>query len=113
LDKPRLYLDRSEFEAETDNAFMLVKLDTGRGLRARFGDELHQLTEDGGLLRYTTSAVELCMDAETLAVLESKLRHELWDETLFDPEYLAAMIILHRSFAESMPEFPLVTLDAS
>ena len=35
-DKPRLYLDRGDFEAETDNAFMFITHKGARGLQARF-----------------------------------------------------------------------------
>jgi putative selenate reductase len=113
LDKPRLYFDRVEFDAQTDNAFMLLKRDTARGVEARFGGELHQLTEESGLLRYISPAVELCMDGDTLVVLESRTQGEWQDGDLVNPKYLAAMLILHRSFAESMPEFPLVAADTS
>jgi putative selenate reductase len=112
LDKPRLYLNRSEFDVQTDNAFALLKRHTARAIQARFGGELHQLTEDGGLLRYVSPAVELCLDSETLVVVESKALGEWHDRDLFDPQQLAAMLVLHRSFAVSMPEFPLVTEDS-
>jgi hypothetical protein len=51
------------------------------------------------------------MDPETLAVLESAVRGHRADDNLVDPDQLGAMIILHRSFEESMPEFPLVEAD--
>ena len=41
-DKPRLYLDRKEFEAERDNAFMIFHDDNGWSMDARFeGETLH------------------------------------------------------------------------
>ncbi len=36
-DKPRLYLNREEFEAQTDNAFMFLTVEGSRGLQARSG----------------------------------------------------------------------------
>jgi putative selenate reductase len=110
-DKPRLYLDREDFEAETDNAFMLVSHDGARGLQARFDGALHQLIEINGDLRYTSPAIELRLDPETLAVLESAVRGQRTGDNLVDPGHLGAMVILHRSFEESMPEFPLVEAD--
>ncbi len=43
-DKPRLYLDRADFEAQADNAFML--LDDG-AIEGRFGGETHRLSMNG------------------------------------------------------------------
>ena len=48
------------------------------------------------------------MDAETLEVLDSAMSGHPADAGLVDPDHLGTMIVLHRSFAESMPEFPLV-----
>ena len=107
-DKPRLYLDRDDFEAETDNAFMFIRSDGARGVQARFGGALLQLIEDGDVLRFTSPVVELRMDAESLDILESAVRDHPAEDVLVNPEHLGAMIVLHRAFANSMPEFPLV-----
>jgi hypothetical protein len=44
-------------------------------------------------------------------MLESVVRGPATSESLVDADKLGAMIVLHRSFAESMPEFPLVEAD--
>jgi putative selenate reductase len=110
-DKPRLYLHRVDFEAETDNAFMFIRHHGARGLRARFEGSLHQLIEDAGVLRYTSHSIELGMDADTLSVAKASIRSHSRGADLVHPDQLGAMIILHRSFAESMPEFPLIEVD--
>ena len=107
-DKPRLYLHRGDFEAETNNAFMFISHEGARGLQARFDGALHQLFEDTGALRYTSPIIELGMDPETLSVLESTILGDSTEGRLVDPDHLGAMITLYRSFAESMPEFPLI-----
>ena len=107
-DKPRLYLHRGDFEAETDNAFMFISHEGARGLQAIFEGALHQLIQDNGELRYTSAAIELRLNQETLEVLESAVRGHPGDGGLVDPDHLGAMTILLRSFVESMPEFPLV-----
>jgi putative selenate reductase len=112
-DKPRLYLHRGDFEAEADNAFMFISHEGARGLHARFEGALHQLIEDNGKLRYTSPAVELDMDPETLDVFDSAVRGLPADEELVAPDDLGAMIILFRSFVSSMPEFPLVEADSA
>jgi putative selenate reductase len=110
-DKPRLYLHRGDFEDQNDNAFMLVSCNGARGLQARFDGALHQLTEVNGDLRYTSPAIELRMDPETFAVLESTVRGDSAENNLVNADHLGAMIILHRAFAESMPEYPLMEAD--
>jgi putative selenate reductase len=110
-DKPRLYLHRGDFEAETDNAFMFVTHEGARGLQARFDGALHQLIGESGVLRYTSPLIELQLEAKTLAVLASSIRGEAPEDLLINSDHLGAMITLHRSFAESMPEFPLIEAD--
>ena len=110
-DKPRLYLDRGDFEAETDNAFVFISHDGARGLQARFDGALHQLIEDDAGLCYSSPFIELRLDPKTLSVLESTIRRLSPDEKLVHPDRLGAMIILYRSFTESMPEFPLIEVD--
>jgi putative selenate reductase len=110
-DKPRLFLHRGDFEAETDNAFMFINHDGARGLQARFNGELHQIIENDSELRYTSPFIELGLDLDTLSVLETNLRTDQADGELIDPDLLGAMITLHRSFQESMPEFPLIAVD--
>jgi len=45
-DKPRLYLDRAEFEAETDNAFMLLRQGDEWALDARWHGATHHIDLD-------------------------------------------------------------------
>ncbi|MDH3533362.1 MAG: FAD-dependent oxidoreductase, partial [Gammaproteobacteria bacterium] len=42
-DKPRLYLDRAEFEAQTDNAFMLIRQGDAWGMDARWRGTTHHI----------------------------------------------------------------------
>jgi len=111
-DKPRFYLNRGDFETETDNAFMLISSRAARGLQARFDGTLHQLLEVDGELRYTSPAIELRMDPDMLAILSYTVGSEPGNVEIVAPNHLGAMIVLHRSFAESMPEFPLVEAEA-
>jgi putative selenate reductase len=108
LDKPRLYFHRGDFENESDNAFIYLRRNGTRGLQARFGGELHQLFEDSEVLRYTSPSILIGMDSESLAVLESAILGHSVDDRLVNSHHLGPMIILHRSFADSMPEYPLV-----
>ena len=110
-DKPRLYLHRGDFEAETDNAFMFISHEGVRGLHARLEGALHQLIEDNGTLRYISPLIDLRMDPETLTVLASSILTDSPDYRLVDVDHVGAMITLYRSFTESMPEFPFIEVD--
>jgi putative selenate reductase len=110
-DKPRLFINRADFDAEADNAFMFIHSNGARGLQARFGGALHQLLEGSGVLRYSSPEIELAMDPDSLAVLESAVHGPATSSSLVHADELGVMIILHRSFAESMPEFPLVEVE--
>jgi putative selenate reductase len=46
-DKPRLYFDRGDFEAEKDNAFMFLRINGLPGIQGRFHGETHQLVMGG------------------------------------------------------------------
>jgi len=46
-DKPRLYLDRKEFEAEDDNAFMVFRTEGVWSMDARYRGETHHVDLDG------------------------------------------------------------------
>jgi putative selenate reductase len=111
-DKPRLFLNRKDFEAQKDNAFMFIRSNGARGLQARFEGTLHQLTENDGVIRYSSPEICLALDPETLVILESEIRTDPVDGNLIQSSHFGSMIILHRSFSESMPEYPLVEAQA-
>jgi putative selenate reductase len=107
-DKPRLYFHRGDFEGESDNAFMFLAHDGARGLQARFGGTNHELFEVDGGLSYVSPFERLLLDKETLAVRESENREGPTVEPSVRAARLGTMITLLRSFAQSMPEFPMI-----
>jgi putative selenate reductase len=66
-DKPRLYLDRADFEAQTSNAFLLVG---GGAIEGRFDGATHRLAERDGRLAYRGPGLEATLDAASLSLLE-------------------------------------------
>ncbi len=71
VDKPRLYLDRTDFEAQSTNAFMLL----GDGaIEGRFNGATHRLDRRAGEVTcaYWAPAVRAILDATTFAVLEAE-----------------------------------------
>jgi putative selenate reductase len=67
-DKPRLFVDAADFEAETSNAFRLL----GDGaIEGRFGGATHRLTATDGRLVYAAPGLAAVLDAATFKVLEA------------------------------------------
>jgi putative selenate reductase len=66
VDKPRLYLDREDFEAQADNAFMLLG---DGGMAARVGGETHRISLNGDLA-YESPVLRARIDPGTFEVLD-------------------------------------------
>jgi len=97
-DKPRVFFDRGDFEAETDNAFMLLAVDGAVVIQARAGGELHQL-RDGNPVRYRGPGGGAGLDRYNLEVVSGN-----------EPPFAlcGAMLTLLRGITGSMPHLPLV-----
>lgn len=96
-DKPRLYLDRADFLAEADNAFMV--LDHGTTMEARFGGETYRVVL-GETLRYEEPAVSVTLDAATIEVLEAVGNGEVHLDKAF------TMLAVLQGVTRSMPQIP-------
>jgi putative selenate reductase len=66
VDKPRLYLDRDDFEAQPGNAFMLLG---NGGIAARYGGETHRISLNGDLA-YESPALRARLDPATFDVVD-------------------------------------------
>ncbi len=102
-DKPRLYLDRADFEAQGDNAFMLF---ADGSLEARWDGETHRLSVNGAV-EYTSPALTARLDTETFELLGSTLGSGAVDALALDRA--ADMFVLLRGLHGSMPHLPLVS----
>jgi putative selenate reductase len=96
-DKPRLFWHRGDFEAESDNAFMLLVRGGGTLIQARGGGELHQL-RDGDVVRYHGPDGAARLDRDTLEITAG----------VEPPVALrGAMLTLLRGITSSMPQLPV------
>ncbi len=102
----------SEFEAQDDNAFMLLNIDGSNALQARFDGGTQQLV-DGERLRYTSEHFQVEIAPESLEVTVVKTTGAVAKSELFEPVQLGAMITLLRSFSQSVPEFPVLDAEDS
>jgi putative selenate reductase len=107
-DKPRLYLDRADFEAQASNAFMLFG---GTAIEGRFGGETHRVELDG-TLRYFAPAFTARLDPATFALLEATLEGAAEGEAL-SLEPAAVMATVLRGVSGSMPHIPVAAVGGS
>ena len=101
-DKPRLYLDRAEFEAEDDNAFMLF---ADGSIEGRYGGETHRLSLNGALM-YDGPAIRARLEHDTLAVTEAAPKPRAADGFVTSMRPAAEMYVLANGLGASMPQLP-------
>ena len=101
-DKPRLYLDRAAFEAETANAVMLF--DDGT-VEARYAGATHQLSI-GDVVEYQAPGLRARLEADTLAFLGAEVSEAAVGLISLRPA--AEMYALARGLRDSMPQLPRV-----
>jgi putative selenate reductase len=103
-DKPRLYLDREDFEAQSDNAFMMFDDGAVAAMEGRWGGETHRI-ELNGDLRYESPALTARIDPKDFSVAEASPNGG-GDPTL---EPAASMYVMLKGLRESMPHIPTAT----
>jgi len=110
VDKPRLYLDRADFEAQSSNAFMLL----GDGLmEARVDGETHRLAVHGpdnatgsrSRLEYTAPGFRVILDRDTFALLDATPT-DLVDGPAASLRPAAVMATLLAGVSGSLPHIP-------
>jgi NADPH-dependent glutamate synthase beta subunit-like oxidoreductase len=103
-DKPRLYLDRGDFEAQQDNAFMLF---ADGAIEGRWNGETHRLAVNGAV-EYSSPSFAARLDAETFGLLEATVGDGTveGEELSLDPA--ADMFVLLRGLQGSMAHLPVM-----
>jgi putative selenate reductase len=97
-DKPRFYLDREDFEAQSDNAFMVVD-GPPQAIEGRVGGATHRV-ELNGRLDYSAPGLTATIDPETWEVVEASGEGE------FSLRPAADLYLLLRSMTASAPQVP-------
>lgn len=102
-DKPRLYLNRDDFDAETDNAFMMWTGDDAAVVEARFAGETHRISINGSV-SYESPDLQAVLEPETLRLVSARLGDgaSAGSPTLVPA---ATMYALWRGL-QSMPQLP-------
>jgi putative selenate reductase len=109
VDKPRLYLYRTDFEAETANAFMIFE---DGAVESRVDGETHRLRLNGAV-EYTAPDFSARLEPGTLRLLEAEMGVGVSDGDTFSLEPAADMYVLLRGLSDSMAHLPVVTEGAA
>ncbi|HMO05376.1 MAG TPA: FAD-dependent oxidoreductase [Kiritimatiellia bacterium] len=111
-DKPRLYRTAHEFEQQSDNAFMMVRLpNADREIRGRYQGTTHRLLL-GSVFRYTTPLIEAAWSErwELLAIAGRDPQQA--DAITVDLAPVVELAAIALGLRESMPFFPLPKVES-
>jgi putative selenate reductase len=103
-DKPRLYLEFTDFEAKNDNAFRVERAAGRWTIRGRFAGVSHVLTSDERL-RYSTDALTVDLDPVTLELQQASVARKTATGVVSLRPF-AALWVLLRGISESCPWLP-------
>jgi putative selenate reductase len=102
VDKPRLYLDRQDFEEQKTNAFMILE---GGAIESRVDGETHRLVLNGSV-EYTAPRFSARLEAGTLNLIEATSANEVTDGEAFSLEPAADMYVLLSGLSGSLAHLP-------
>ncbi len=104
-DKPRLYLDRVEFDAQDGNAFMVESEGDAVSITARFGGETHHMSVNGSV-DYVSPAVVASFD-QAFELVSATPGEEASGAGDISLEAAATMFAVWKGLDASMPELPM------
>jgi NADPH-dependent glutamate synthase beta subunit-like oxidoreductase len=103
VDKPRLYLDRGDFEEEKNNAFMVFENGT---IESRVDGETHRMVLNGAV-EYSAPKFSATLDKDTFKLLEATPTAAADGEAL-SLKAAADMFILLKGLQGSMEHLPVM-----
>ncbi|MFQ5548663.1 MAG: putative selenate reductase subunit YgfK [Woeseia sp.] len=104
-DKPRLYLDRPDFEEQQDNAFMVFRDGAQWAMDARWRGATHRI-DLNGRLDYTAPAFRARLDPATFEVERAEPTGSADAAGPLSLNPCAAMYVLLTGIRQSMPHLP-------
>ncbi|MBU0677959.1 MAG: putative selenate reductase subunit YgfK [Verrucomicrobia bacterium] len=105
VDKPRLYLNRKEFEEQTDNAFMLFKDGEHISIDARWSGETHSVSLNGKI-EYSSPHLNATVDPEGFRIEKIEAVNGAGELSL---RPCATMYVLLKALIGSLPQLPLAS----
>ncbi|HBM16610.1 MAG TPA: putative selenate reductase subunit YgfK [Lentisphaeria bacterium] len=106
-DKPRFYLDKKEFDAENNNAFMLCKSRNGTSIQAKFDGILHSLSVAGTNIFCSNETADIKM-SKNFSILECNAKSK--DSSTLSMKNFAIMYVLLKNVKKSMPGMPFAQI---
>jgi NADPH-dependent glutamate synthase beta subunit-like oxidoreductase len=106
-DKPRLYLNREEFDAESSNAFMVRRDGDAAVVLSKFDGATHQLSING-TVEYMSPAVTATFD-RNFDLTSATPGTALADGDVVSLDAAATMFAIWKGLRESMPQVPVAT----
>ena len=104
-DKPRLYLDRQEFDAQQDNAFMVFRDADRWSMDARWQGETHHIDLNGEL-DYTGPSFRARLNPETFEIQQTEHTGSTENGAGLSLEPCATMFVLMTGLKQSAPHLP-------
>ena len=111
-DKPRLYLDRPDFEAEKDNAFWVEQRGETTVVEARWDGETHRLTINGQV-EYSAPALQATLADKTLELITAAPGESAADGQSVSLEPAAQMYAFWRGLSGSLPQVPMAGVEGT
>ncbi|MCK4449450.1 MAG: hypothetical protein KAX26_02535, partial [Anaerolineae bacterium] len=105
-DKPRLFLEESDFEQEDDNAFYVARSEGGWAIRRREGGRESYLAVEGdtGEMDFENDLLRISL-APDFQIKSLELKEEF--EGLFSLAEAAEMAVLLKGVTTSLPFLPV------
>jgi putative selenate reductase len=104
-DKPRLYLDREEFDAQQNNAFMVFRDAERWSMDARWQGETHHIDLNGGL-DYTGPSFRARLNPDTFEIQQAEYTGSTQNGAALSLEPCAAMFVLLTGLQQSAAHLP-------
>jgi NADPH-dependent glutamate synthase beta subunit-like oxidoreductase len=104
-DKPRLYLDREEFDAEASNAFMIEQDGDTAIVLSRFDGETHQMSINGSV-EYSSPTVTATFD-DSFELVSAAPGDSLSNGDAVSLMAAATMFAVWKGLDQSMPQIPV------
>jgi len=104
-EKPRLYLDRAEFETQQDNAFMIFRDTDTWVMEARWQNETHRI-ELNGKLDYQGPLFSAQLDLESFEPMQIEVTASARNGDVLSLEPAVTMYTLLNGLRKSLPSLP-------
>jgi len=104
-DKPRLYLNRSDFEVQQNNAFMVLREAHQWAMEARWQNQTHRI-ELNDKLEYRGPLFSARLDPDTFEIEQIEAVTGSTTNEILSLEPVATMFVLLNGLRQSLPQLP-------